>query len=65
MTCIAFAPKFIAVSVPKNFTVGSSKTGVVLESPLLGCGGDGYGGAFLARGKRLPEASFFSGDGLR
>ena len=57
MTCRTFAPKFIAVSVPKM--------GVVLRGPLLGCGGDGYGGALLAREKRVLVVSFFSGDGLR
>ena len=57
MTCRTFAPKFILVNAPK--------TGVVLESPLLGCGGDGYGGALLARERRLPVVTFFSGDGLR
>ena len=57
MTCRTFATKFVAISAPK--------TRVVLEGPLLGCGGGGYGGALLAREKRLPMVSFFYGDGLR
>ena len=55
--CRNFAPKFIMISTPK--------TGVVLESLLLGCGGDGYGGALLAREMGLPMVTFFSGVGLR
>ena len=57
MMCRSFVPKFVAVSV--------TKIGVVLRGPLLGCGGDGYGGALLARKKRVPVDSFFSRDGLR
>ena len=57
MMCRNFAPKFIKVSVPKR--------GVVLRGPLLGCGGDGYGGALLARENSLSVVSFFFGDGLR
>ena len=57
MMCRTFSLKFVAVSAPKM--------GVVLEGPRLGCGGDGYGGALLAREGRLPMVTFFSGDGLR
>ena len=57
MMCRTFAPKFVAVSAPK--------TGVVLESLLLGCGGDGYGEALLTHKRGLPVVTFFSKDGLR
>ena len=57
MMCRTFSPKFVAVSVPK--------IGVVLRGPLLGCGGDGCGGALLAREKGLLVVFFFSKDGLR
>ena len=52
-----FSLNLIAVSVPK--------IGVVLIGPLLGCGGDGYGGALLAHEKTLPVVSFFFGEGMR
>ena len=57
MTCRIFAPSLVVVSVPK--------IGVILIGPLLGCGGDGYGGALLVRGKRMLVISFFSRDWLR
>ena len=57
MMCRIFAPKYVVISAPK--------TGVVLESLLLGCGGDGYGEALLAHERGLPVVTFFSRDGLR
>ena len=57
MMCVIFAPSLVTISVPK--------IGVVLIGPLLGCGGDGYGEALLARGNSLPMISFFSEGGLR
>ena len=53
MMCRTFAPNLVMVSVPK--------IGIVLIGPLLGCGGDGYGGALLAREKILPVVFLLRG----